>query len=60
MDSLKYAEAERRNEELETYGKLVSLRPSIIMKNKKKYNRKQLKQYVSKLINDYPDSGIYS
>lgn len=60
MDSLKYAEAERRKEELETYGKLVSLRPSIIMKNKKKYNRKRLKQYDSKLINDCPDSGIYS
>lgn len=43
--SIKYAEAERRKREIEEYGKLVSLRPSIIMENKKKYNRKKLKQY---------------
>ena len=45
MNNLKYAEAERRKKELESYGKLLSLRPSIVMKNKKKYNRKRLKQY---------------
>lgn len=45
MNSLKYAEAERRKKELESYGRLLSLRPSIVMKNKKKYNRKRLKQY---------------
>lgn len=44
MDSLKYAEEERRKRELECYGRLLSLRPSIVMKNKKKYNRKKMKQ----------------
>lgn len=43
MKSIKYAEAERRKRELEAYGKLVSLRPSVCMENKKKYNRKRLK-----------------
>lgn len=43
MKSLKYAEAERRKREIESYGKLVSLRPSIIMENKRKYKRKKLK-----------------
>ena len=44
MINIKYAEEERRKREIESYGKLVSLRPSIVMKNKKKYNRKKLKQ----------------
>lgn len=44
MKILKYAEEERRKREIERYGRLLSLRPSIYMKNKKKYNRKNLKQ----------------
>lgn len=37
----------RRNKEIEDNGKLVSLRPSIIMKSKKDYNRKwNLKDYI--------------
>lgn len=59
MNTLKYAEAERRKRELETYGKLVSLRPSIVMENKKKYKRKKLKKYdIDKLITDSTDSRI--
>lgn len=37
----------RRNREIEENGKLVSLRPSIVMKSKKDYNRKwNLKDYI--------------
>lgn len=60
MNSLKYAEEERRRRELESYGKLVSLRPSIIMKNKKKYNRKKFRKHdIDKLISDSTDSSVY-
>lgn len=44
MKNLKIAEAERRRNEIKEYGRLLSLRPSIFMTNKKKYNRKKLKQ----------------
>ena len=36
----KLAEHARRQQELEQYGRLLSLRPSIAHKNKKKYTRK--------------------
>ena len=37
----------RRNKEIEDVGKLVSLRPSIVMKSKKDYKRKwNLKDYT--------------
>ena len=37
----------RRNKEIEDVGKLVSLRPSIVMKSKKDYKRKwNLKDYI--------------
>ena len=45
----KFAEEDRRKLEIETYGKLVSLRPSIYMDSKKKYNRKKFK------LNEYID-----
>lgn len=44
MILFKSLQAERRRKEIETYGKLLSIRPSVIMKNKKKYNRKKLKR----------------
>lgn len=44
MRILKYAETERRKNEMAEYGRLLSLRPSISMTNKKKYNRKKLKR----------------
>lgn len=37
----------RRSKEIEDVGKLVSLRPSIVMKSKKDYKRKwNLKDYI--------------
>lgn len=61
MKSLKYAEEERRKMELECYGKLVSLRPSIVMKDKKKYNRKRMKRYEDDFRHyfDSSDSSIH-
>lgn len=38
-------EAERRKKEIEAYGKLVSLRPSVIFKNKKAYKRNKKVNY---------------
>lgn len=44
----KFAEAARRQNEIDTYGKLVSLRPSCVHKSKKTYNRKNNKKEISK------------
>lgn len=41
FNSQKASESIRRKQELEQYGKLLSLRPSIIHKDKTKYTRKQ-------------------
>lgn len=41
---LKFAEKARRDQELEKYGKLVSLRPGITHKSKKDYNRQEFKK----------------
>ena len=44
-NSLKTSEAIRREEEIKTYGKLVSLRPGRIMKSKRQYDRKKKVNY---------------
>ena len=45
--SQKQSEKSRRDSEIKEYGKLVSLRPSVIMKSKKDYKRKwNLKDYI--------------
>ena len=44
----KFAEAARRQNEIHTYGKLISLRPSCVHKSKKTYNRKNNKKEISK------------
>ena len=41
FNSQKASESIRRKQELEQYGKLLSLRPSITHKDKTKYTRKQ-------------------
>lgn len=41
FNSQKASESIRRKQELEQYGKLLSLRPSIAHKDKTKYTRKQ-------------------
>lgn len=38
--NLSLAEKTRRDQEIKTYGKIVSLRPSVTHKNKKDYSRK--------------------
>lgn len=40
-NSQRASETIRRKDEIERYGKLVSLRPTLVMKSKKKYTRKQ-------------------
>lgn len=40
----KLAEKARRDKELETYGKLLSLRPGKVHKSKKDYDRKKNKK----------------
>jgi len=45
-----FEEAARRKHEIEQYGKLVSLRPSIVHKSKKTYNRQQNKKEASKQL----------
>ena len=43
----KQSEKSRRDSEIKEYGKLVSLRPSVVMKSKKDYRRKwNLKDYI--------------
>lgn len=42
-NSLKFAEKARRDEEIQRYGKIVSLRPSRAMNSKKQYKRKKYK-----------------
>lgn len=45
--SQKQSEKSRRDSEIKEYGKLVSLRPSVVMKSKKDYKRKwNLKDYI--------------
>ena len=41
FNNIKIAEQIRRENELQKYGKLLSLRPSVVHKDKKKYTRKQ-------------------
>lgn len=45
--NFKFEEDARRKLEIEQYGKLVSLRPSVTHKSKKTYNRQQNKKEVS-------------
>lgn len=43
----KQSEKSRRDSEIKEYGKIVSLRPSVVMKSKKDYKRKwNLKDYL--------------
>ncbi len=45
--SQKQSEKSRRDSEIKEYGKIVSLRPSVVMKSKKDYKRKwNLKDYI--------------
>lgn len=45
--SQKQSEKSRRDSEIKEYGKIVSLRPSVVMKSKKDYRRKwNLKDYI--------------
>lgn len=45
--SQKQSEKSRRDSEIKEYGKIVSLRPSVVMKSKKDYKRKwNLKDYL--------------
>ena len=45
--SQKQSEKSRRDSEIKEYGKIVSLRPSVVMKSKKDYRRKwNLKDYL--------------
>ena len=45
--SQKQSEKSRRDSEIKEYGKIVSLRPSIVMKSKNDYKRKwNLKDYL--------------
>ena len=40
LEIVTLAEKVRREEELRTYGRILSLRPSLVHKDKTKYNRK--------------------
>lgn len=41
-----------REREIELFGKLISTRPTRIAKNKKKYNRKNIKQLLWKNVRE--------
>lgn len=45
--NLKFAESARRKNEIEQYGRLLSLRPSVVHKSKKNYNRQKNKKEAS-------------
>jgi len=47
-----FEEDARRKAEIEQYGKLLSLRPSVVHKSKKKYDRKAYKKESMKLLTD--------
>lgn len=48
--NLKFAESARRKNEIEQYGKLLSLRPSVVHNSKKTYNRQKNKKEASILM----------
>lgn len=45
-----FAQNARRQNELQQYGKIISLRPSISHKSKKSYDRKNNKKEISKQL----------
>lgn len=51
-NNIKLAEKARRDNELQEYGKLLSLRPGKVHKSKKDYNRKESKKIKEE---DYED-----
>lgn len=47
-----FVEDARRKQEIEQYGKMVSLRPSVVHKSKKIYNRKNNKKELSNFLDN--------
>lgn len=45
-----FAEQARREQEIAQYGKILSLRPSVVHKSKKTYNRRNNKKEISRQI----------